>query len=140
MLAERLAASKLAIVSVTRPTRSADFRQLWKAAFVPPQVSWRGEEIWQVLEDHAFARKAKARIEFDRRRGETGRLFVSTALGGAHIFLVEGSAPDTEWWRNSTSSDLYLVSADWSWCLVMSHEEEMGLGPYFLLGEEEVAI
>lgn len=70
--------------------------------------------------------------ELDLRRGEAGRFFV-TSLDYCEVLEVEGALPDHAWCRAAArSEELYIVHGEWLWSFVLTHEEWMGIGPYFV--------
>lgn len=141
-LYDTLQRASLTIESVIPRRRSAPFRARWREHFGPPHMDWRTTRFdWEALGTHrtgaVLIRKRAAR-ELETQRHEVSRFFVCEALGD-DIYEMAGTPPAYEWWKQELSAgELFLVDEHWSWTFVMTHEESMGFGPYFVFdrGEE----
>ncbi|HVH43189.1 MAG TPA: hypothetical protein VM925_12630 [Labilithrix sp.] len=113
------------------------FRARWQAAFGAPVAEWqRRRREWELLGGEVAAQLSRdgAIGEFNRRRAEARRAYVTPSLESGSVFEVEGKLPDHEWWqRNACGGALYIVHGDWHWSFVMTPEaQSVGRGPYFV--------
>jgi hypothetical protein len=135
-LAEACESVGLTVVNVHSPRWSTEFRRQWRSEFGMPEADWRRAKFeWELLgSELAPARPRRSAIrEFNRRRDEARRSYVTRSIDYREVLEVEGLLPEHAWWRAAArSEDLYIVHGGWLWSFVLTHEEEIGIGPFFV--------
>jgi hypothetical protein len=126
-------------VSPVKESRRWELQQRWRTTFASQLDSWAGplrDCSWHALSYGLLAslRGADAIEEFERRMS-CGAVILATeepSLAPTYRAVSTRAVTHRElsagWLR-----DLYLISEDWSWSFVMTHEQGI-LGPYFVEG------
>lgn len=68
---------------------------------------------------------------------EHATVYASRSLDYVEVFELEGPLQSPTWWRRSWLTlggfdELFLTEKHFRWTYVITHEETMGIGPYFL--------
>jgi Domain of unknown function (DUF4275) len=122
-----------------KESRRWELQQRWRTTFAPQVESWAGplrDCCW-----HAFSygllpslRGADATDTFERRVRCGAVLLVTEEPSLTPTYRAVSTRAAT--YRELSATwlrDLYLISDDWSWSFVMTHEQAI-LGPYFVEG------
>lgn len=118
-------------------SRRWEFQQRWRTAFAPQVESWAGplrDCCWHALSYGLLPslRGADASEAFEQRLGSGTILLVAQEPSLMRSYRVMSTRAVTHGELSAHwLGDLYLISEDWSWSFVMTHEQAR-LGPYFL--------
>ena len=124
------------------PIREAsrwEFQRRWRTTFAPQVESWDGplrDCCWHAISYGLLPslRGADATRAFEQRVSPGGVLVATEEPSLTLTYRVVSTRAlsynemSATWLR-----DLYLISEDWSWSFVMTHEQAI-LGPYFVEG------
>jgi hypothetical protein len=100
----------------------------WRRSFIGAWRGQAGEPLWHAFSFHAAAcvrgSEAKAKIS----RLSSSEVFVWTESAQTEVDRLSGTLSFVV---GSPSDDIYIYDRIGSWMAVMTHEADIGLGPYF---------
>lgn len=103
----------------------------WRAVFAPGYEDWGEGEEWDVLGSGRIPRFKGAKAISLYEAVGAKKVLVCAALGSPPVYRCSAAElPSYATIRAAHGWDLYIISADWDWTLVCTHEA--GHGPYFI--------
>jgi hypothetical protein len=119
-----------------KESRRWELQQCWRATFASHVEAWTGplqDHCWHALSYGLLPsyRGANASYAFEERMRGGAVLLATTEPSLSPTYRVVSTRPLTYAELSAAwMGDLYLISEDWSWSFVMTHEGA-SLGPFF---------
>lgn len=117
------------------PADVAKLQRKWRLTFAHRVKEIAGVEVYLGFDWHAFSYDLVYALERDEARRAYAAERVSSFYALPNLAEGTGYRCEAKQFPNIRWVDTYITPIDFSWTMVFTHEEEMGVGPFFTRGE-----